>query len=93
MRTQIRNTQANSETLAVKPKRDAMTIIHRNRNWTQLHKTLVEFALEEPQAASVNIAGSFNDWSLKPLRKDGDRWKTTIFLPPGRHEYRFVVGI
>jgi 1,4-alpha-glucan branching enzyme len=93
MRTQIRKTQANSETLAVKPKRDAMTIIHKNGTWTQFHKTLVEFALEAPQAASVNIAGTFNDWSLKPLRKNGALWKTTIFLPPGRHEYRFVVGI
>jgi 1,4-alpha-glucan branching enzyme len=54
----------------------------------------VEFVLHQPQAQSVALAGSFNGWDLKrtPLRKDSaGNWKTTLWLPPGRYEYRFVV--
>jgi 1,4-alpha-glucan branching enzyme len=52
----------------------------------------VDFALKLPQAKSVVVAGSFNQWDLKrtPLRKDkSGTWKTTVWLPPGRYEYRF----
>lgn len=53
----------------------------------------VEFFLKKPEAAQVVLAGTFNGWDLKrtPMRKDGDRWKTTLWLPPGRYEYKFVV--
>ena len=50
--------------------------------------------LQQPGATSVFIAGSFNDWSpdSTPLAKNGDgAWAVEIALPPGRHEYRFVV--
>ncbi|PKN00573.1 MAG: hypothetical protein CVU78_00425 [Elusimicrobia bacterium HGW-Elusimicrobia-2] len=45
-------------------------------------------------ADKVVIAGSFNDWSQEanPLRKLGeDRWETTLKLPSGAHQYKFVV--
>src|SRR5205814_4205277 len=54
----------------------------------------VEFSLKMPQAQSASIAGTFNNWDLKktPMRKDPSAgWKATVSLPPGRHEYRFVV--
>jgi 1,4-alpha-glucan branching enzyme len=54
----------------------------------------VEFVLNLPQAKSAVVAGSFNSWDLKktPLRKEGNGdWKVTVWLPPGRYEYRFVV--
>ncbi len=47
-----------------------------------------------PEAISVGVAGTFNDWdpSRNPMRKDGaGAWKATLTLPPGTHEYRFVV--
>jgi 1,4-alpha-glucan branching enzyme len=50
--------------------------------------------LHRPDANSVFIAGSFNDWSpdATPLGKNGGgAWTVEIALPAGRHEYRFVV--
>lgn len=52
----------------------------------------IEFTLKLPQASSAALAGSFNGWDPKrtPLRKEANSWKTTLWLPPGRYEYRFV---
>jgi len=52
----------------------------------------VEFQLNKPDARQVVIAGTFNSWDLKrtPMRKDSSGWKTTLWLPPGRYEYKFV---
>jgi 1,4-alpha-glucan branching enzyme len=50
-----------------------------------------EFALEAQQAKTVAVAGSFNQWKPVPLRKDGSCWRVSLSLPPGRHEYRFIV--
>ena len=53
----------------------------------------VDFAFQAPEAQSVLLAGSFNNWDPKrtPLRQEGNGWKTTLWLGAGRHEYRFVV--
>jgi 1,4-alpha-glucan branching enzyme len=55
---------------------------------------LVEFVLEMPSAAAVNVAGTFNNWDPNKLSlrkgKDG-RWRTRVRLPSGRQEYRFIV--
>ena len=54
----------------------------------------VEFNLTMPKAKTVSVAGSFNSWDVKktPLRKDSNGgWKATVWLPPGRYEYRFVI--
>jgi hypothetical protein len=54
----------------------------------------VEFILDMPQASSVTVAGSFNNWDIsqKPLRKTGNGiWRASVTLPPGRYEHRFVV--
>lgn len=54
----------------------------------------VTFTLEAPQADAVAVAGTFNDWdaSRSPLKKEGGgKWRARVALPPGRHEYRFVV--
>jgi 1,4-alpha-glucan branching enzyme len=50
--------------------------------------------LHMPQAKSAVVAGTFNSWDPKrtPLRRDtAGAWKTTVWLPPGRYEYRFIV--
>jgi len=53
------------------------------------------FALLTPRTTeSVALAGSFNDWDPKrtPMKDAGNGlWKVEVPLPPGRHEYRFVV--
>src|SRR5882724_8084243 len=56
-------------------------------------KVQAEFKLSAREANSVAVAGSFNNWNVKktPLRKEGECWTTTLKLPRGRYEYRFVV--
>lgn len=54
----------------------------------------VWFEYTNGAAREVTIAGSFNKWdaSNMPLvRLTGGRWLRVMFLPPGRHEYLFVV--
>src|SRR6266704_1284043 len=55
-------------------------------------RSKVHFKMEAGDAQSVAIAGSFNDWNPKrtPMVKEGSSWVTTITLPRGRYEYRFV---
>ncbi len=52
----------------------------------------IDFFLKQPEAKAVALAGTFNGWDPKrtPMRKDSTGWKTTLWLPPGRYEYRFV---
>ena len=53
----------------------------------------LDFVLHMPQAKSVAVAGTFNQWDAArtPMRKGEDgNWKITVWLPPGRYEYRFV---
>ncbi len=55
----------------------------------------VEFQLDLPDAGTVSLAGSFNNWDADatPLaRQPGTgRWVATLRLAPGWHEYLFVV--
>jgi len=53
----------------------------------------VEFTLEVPNASSVALAGTFNNWDCHrtPMIRDGAGWKASVSLSPGRYEYRFVV--
>ncbi len=52
----------------------------------------VTFTMFAPNAQTVDIAGSFNDWKLKPLKKGRDgNWKVNLRPKPGHYEYKFVV--
>ena len=54
----------------------------------------VTLKLSAPQAKTVLVTGSFCDWQTNShhLKKDkAGIWKTTVSLPPGSYEYRFVV--
>lgn len=54
----------------------------------------VQFRYESSTAKAVFLAGDFNGWSFDslPLRLNGDGlWHAKVKLPPGRHEYRFIV--
>ncbi|MGH7585580.1 MAG: isoamylase early set domain-containing protein [Gemmatimonadales bacterium] len=55
----------------------------------------VRFVIAAPEAGSVALVGSFNDWDLAatPLQPApaGGVWTVEIPLAPGRHEYAFVV--
>jgi len=53
----------------------------------------VEFTLRLPQARAVALVGTFNDWDVHrtPMSlMPGGAWETTVWLPAGRYEYRFV---
>lgn len=54
----------------------------------------VEFVLETTNARSVHLAGDFNNWDVSglPLQMESPgRWRVTVPLPPGVHQYRFLV--
>lgn len=56
--------------------------------------TKVEFEFFAPESKKVQLAGTFNDWKAEetPLKKDRNGvWKTSLNLPSGRYEYRFLV--
>lgn len=52
------------------------------------------FTYEAPDAKSVFVTGSFNDWSLDDscrLKAVDGRWETVIPLKPGLYKYQFIV--
>lgn len=55
----------------------------------------VTFRLYAPDAKSVHLAGSFNDWNTSETPMQGPDshgyWSVTLTLPDGRYEYKFVV--
>jgi 1,4-alpha-glucan branching enzyme len=57
--------------------------------------TGVRFVLAWPDAGSVAVAGSFNQWSpaSHPLSQDRSQgtWTLVVPLPPGEHLFMYVV--
>lgn len=53
----------------------------------------IKFELIEPEANSVYLVGSFNNWSTiaTPMKKTQDSWTINMKLIPGIHEYLFYV--
>jgi hypothetical protein len=55
----------------------------------------VQFILADNSARSVSLIGDFNDWSADATSMEYDAshgaWTVTILLPPGRHQYQFLV--
>lgn len=56
---------------------------------------LVRFVFVDSSARTVTLVGSFNDWTkdTTPMQQDVTPgvWSVSVALPPGRHEYAFVV--
>ncbi len=60
----------------------------------QFYKT--KFSIDAPDAKSVYVTGSFNEWSLDDkcrLRRNSSngRWEVELPLKPGIYEYQFIV--
>jgi chromosome partitioning protein len=53
----------------------------------------VLFAIEAVDAAQVQLAGDFNDWTLdgSEMEPMGGVWTKVVKLPPGRYRYRYVI--
>ena len=52
------------------------------------------FTYADPLATTVFVAGSFNDWNPNATALTQGlpgNWQIELSLPPGRHEYLFVV--
>lgn len=65
----------------------------KNGRGTPPHRP-VHFTFNDPEAVSVCLAGTFNDWhpAATPMVSVGDgQWIKTLELQPGMHEYLFVV--
>ena len=56
--------------------------------------TRVPLKVQFPNAASVRVSGSFNQWDQTGLalsRSNDGEWTLDLELAPGRHEYRLIV--
>lgn len=52
----------------------------------------IRLSLHCPEAHTVCLAGSFNDWQPDHLQSDAEGgWSIELTLPPGDYEYLFVV--
>ena len=55
----------------------------------------VTFELHAPDAHSVELAGSFTDWTIDAIELTGPdatgNWSVDVPLSEGRHEYQFLV--
>src|ERR1035438_8710783 len=52
------------------------------------------FRFSAPAAVSVLLGGDFTHWQQRgiPMQKAKDgTWTATVTLPPGKHNYRFIV--
>lgn len=61
-----------------------------------LKRIPVTFALNETRAKEVSVIGSFNGWepgrNEMHLDRKRNEWVLTIMLPPGQHEYAFLIN-
>ena len=55
----------------------------------------VTFRFAAPKGCQVFVAGTFNGWSIEehtlPYHAKSGFYQTTVSLPAGRYEYKFVV--
>jgi 1,4-alpha-glucan branching enzyme len=53
----------------------------------------VRFVYVDAQAKTVCVSGSFNNWSEDShcMEESFNVWFIELALPPGRHEYLFVI--
>jgi hypothetical protein len=85
-----------SQQATVRAERTRMNRIrrtHRPRNGS-LHPRCVYLEFVNRRASRVAIAGSFNNWrptATPMIPMGGGWWVKGLVLPPGRHEYRFIV--
>lgn len=54
----------------------------------------MQFAVSQPNARSVSVAGNFNQWSSSAhqmARSASGVWTAIVMLPPGEHLFMYVV--
>ena len=80
---------------ASKNQRSQKGKVKLNESTTNGQYREVDFVLDCNGAEHVYVCGDFNDWQPTSLRMigspDAGLWEKRLVLPPGRHEYKFVV--
>jgi len=51
----------------------------------------VRFRLKTAGAERVELIGDFSDWRPLRMTRRGDVWETEVMLPPGTHQFAFLV--
>ena len=63
----------------------------KKRPAASVRKSVI-FQIHAPEAKTVDIAGTFSSWTLKPMKRGKDgTWKATFRPQPGTHQYKFLV--
>ncbi|MBF0483269.1 MAG: AAA family ATPase [Candidatus Omnitrophica bacterium] len=55
---------------------------------------MARFKVDAPQAKTVYLTGSFNDWTIDEnfrMRRENGSWDIQVPLRPGKYKYQFVV--
>lgn len=67
--------------------------IQRDAQATALHRSMTFRLKDHPNAKSVALAGTFNNWSTQstPMTRKGADWSVSINLAPGTYRYKFVM--
>ena len=72
-----------------------MNTTNKRKSTTKGRKR-VRFEVKAKPGSDVFLSGSFNDWDKEAKRmidKEGaGNYSATLFLPPGTHEYKFVIN-
>jgi 1,4-alpha-glucan branching enzyme len=85
----------NAKTQASRTQQKESSGISSTRTTKSSKPRKVKFLVKAAAGSTVSLAGSFNNWdpNVIILRLNGDGvYSTSIELPPGRHEYKFVVN-
>lgn len=51
----------------------------------------VKFRVTVASAQSVAVSGSFTDWNPVPMRRNGHTFTVDVVVPPGTHQFGFLV--
>ena len=71
----------------------AINMSRENSN-KKIYRRKVTFSLKDARAKEVSLLGDFNNWdaAATPMQRDKDGiWKSTLILPSGRYEFKFLV--
>ena len=74
-------------------KRLGMELVKQKKSFLKIEK---RFVFHAPDAISVKIVGSFNNWTPSEestMERDQEgKWSKRILLEPGKYEYKFLVN-
>ena len=63
----------------------------KSRGTEQIAPGQITFEVRAPDAERVAVAGTFTQWAPTFMTQQGSTWVATISVPPGTHEYVYLV--